>query len=258
LQVETYHFSKPKPENMKIRTLTVLVGLMFSAFRGYSQESETKNLNLAAGADLASSYIWRGIALGSGAAAQPWAELSYKGLAFGTWGSYEIKGAFNEVDVYAKYTRSDFSLLFVDLFFPDYVGLDQNYFNFKNSTTGHCSELGLSFNGNDRIPFSVYGGMIVYGTAIDPGSDDPSKVNHSPYFEVKYLGTVNDYSYNVFAGFTPVKSAMYLTDGFDFVNAGLSGTKTMNISDKLSVPLKVSLATNPSAKKIFLTLIISL
>jgi hypothetical protein len=242
-------------ERKKLIFTLLLSAYLMSAF---SQETETGKFGLNAGTDLASSYIWRGIALGSGAAAQPWAELSYKGLSLGTWGSYELKGGFNEVDVYAKYTRKDFSLLFVDLFFPDFTGLDQNYFNFNNSTTGHCSELGLSFNGNDRIPFSVYGGMIIYGTAIDPVADDPSRVNHSPYFEVKYLGELNDYSYNVFAGFTPVKSALYLSDGFDFINVGLSGTKTMNITDKFSIPMKVSLASNPSAKKIFLTVILSL
>jgi len=234
--------------------------LLFSCFTliTYAQEKQTKNYNLSLGADLASKYLWRGIALGSGPAIQPWGEFSYKGLTLGTWGNYEFAGAFKEVDIYGKYTLSNFSLLFVDLFFPGYEGLNQNYFDLNNHTTGHCSELGLSFNGSEKIPFSVYGGMILYGSSIDSDPDNSASLNHSLYFEVKYLGTINDYSYNIFAGFTPMNSVLYQTNGFSVFNIGLAAQKTVKVTDSFSMPMKLTLATNPVLEKIYLTFIISL
>jgi len=40
------------------------------------------------GADLVSSYVWRGTQFGSGAHIQPWVSLSTGNLEFGAWGSF--------------------------------------------------------------------------------------------------------------------------------------------------------------------------
>jgi hypothetical protein len=140
---------------MKSIFLMLLFGLTFC---GNAQENTPDNRNLSIGADFTSSYVWRGLTQGTSPAIQPWGEFSFKGLSLGAWGSYEFSGQFKEVDLIAKYTHKDFSLSFTDFFFPDFKGLDQNFFNFKNETTGHAAELALSFNGSESIPFSVYGG----------------------------------------------------------------------------------------------------
>jgi hypothetical protein len=238
--------------------LVVLIFLSAVTLVSVAQESTQRKSNIIAGADLASSYLWRGFELGNGPAVQPWGELSHKGFTLGAWGSYEFSGGFKEVDLYGKYTHKDFSLLFVDLFFPGYEGLNQNFFNFKNTTTGHSAELGLSFNGNENIPFSFYAGVILYGTAIDPKTGDSTIVNHSPYFEAKYLGSLGDYSYNFFIGLTPVQSTLYMTDGFGVINLGASAQKTVKVTENFSIPMKLTLATNPVLEKIYLTFIISL
>jgi hypothetical protein len=238
--------------------LFVLVFLSAVTLVSVAQESTQRKSNISAGADLASSYLWRGFELGNGPAVQPWGELSHKGFTLGAWGSYEFSGGFKEVDLYGKYTHKDFSLLFLDMFFPGYEGLNQNFFNFKNTTTGHCSELGLSFNGNENIPFSFYGGVILYGTATDPKTGDSTLVNHSPYFEVKYLGNMGEYSHNLFIGLTPVQSTLYMTDGFGVINLGASAQKTVKVTENFSIPMKLTLATNPVLEKIYLTFVISL
>jgi len=238
--------------------LTILVILAAMTITTVAQEDKPSNFNLSVGADLTSSYLWRGIPQGTGPAIQPWGECSYKNFSLGVWASNEITGNFKEVDLYAKYTYKDFSLLYVDLFFPDYVLLNQNYFNFKNATTGHASELALSFNGSESIPFSVYGGIIVYGTAIDPKVSDPTAINHSTYFEINYLGTLKDYSYNVFMGFTPTESVLYGTKEFSVFNVGLSAKKAIKVSSDFSIPIKLTLATNPVSEKILTSLAISL
>lgn len=228
------------------------------AFSAHSQENRVSDITLSIGSDLTSSYVWRGIQQGTGPAIQPWAEWSYKGLTLGTWGSYEFSGQFKEVDLYAKYTYKNCSLLFIDLFFPDFVGVDQNFFNFKNKSTGHASELGLSYNGSDKFPFSIYGGIILYGVSCDPKVNDATSLNNSTYFEVNYLGQFNEYSYTVFAGLTPTESVLYNTNGFSIFNVGLSGKRLIKVTESFSIPLKLSLATNPESKKIFMTAVISL
>lgn len=240
---------------IKFFVLILLSGVTLNSFAQEDSQSKSK---ISVGADLASSYLWRGFELGNGPAVQPWGELSHKGFTLGAWGSYEFSGGFKEVDLYGKYTLRDFSLLFVDLFFPGYEGLNQNFFNFKNSTTGHSAELGLSFNGNEKIPFSIYGGVMLYGVAVDPVNGDSTRVNHSPYFEVKYLGNLRDYSYNLFVGLTPFRSTLYMTEGFGVINLGVSAQKTVKVTENFSIPMRLTLATNPVIEKIYLTFIISL
>lgn len=224
----------------------------------FAQENKPSDFNLAFGADLTSSYLWRGLPQGKGPAIQPWGELSYKGVTLGAWGSQELTGDFKEVDIYAKYTYRNISLQLIDLFFPEFEGLDQHYFNFKNSTTGHAAELGLSYNGSESCPFTLFGGMILYGTAIDPKNGNATKLNRSTYFEVNYLGKFKDYSYNLFAGLTPTRSSLYMTSGFSVFNAGVCAKKTIKVTQDFSVPLKLTLATNPANEKIFMTVMISL
>ncbi len=250
-------YSRKKSRMLRVK-LGILIILTSVTLSTVAQETTQKNYNLSLGADLASSYLWRGFELGKGPAIQPWGEYSYKGFTLGAWGSYEFTGGFKEVDLYGKYTHKDFSLLYVDLFFPGYEGLNQDFFNFNNTTTGHSAELGLSFNGNENIPFSVYGGIILYGVAVDPDPNDSTRVNHSPYIEVKYLGKAKDYSYNVFVGLTPFQSTLYDTDGFGIINLGVGAQKTVKVTENFSVPMKLTIATNPVIGKIYVNFIISL
>ena len=242
-------------KHLKLSFLLILAGI---SLKGIAQESKPTNFKLSAGADFATSYLWRGFELGNSPAVQPWGEFSYKGFTLGTWGSYSFTGDYKEVDLYAKYTYKTFTLNFVDLFFPGYEGLDQNFFNFKQSSTGHCGELGLSFNGSEKIPFSVFGGVILYGTSTDPNPSDSTKMNYSTYFELKYLGTLNDYPYEVFAGFTPTQSTFYLTNGFAFINLGATVKKSIKLTEDFSLPMKLTLSLNPEIKKIYLSLLISI
>lgn len=240
-----------------MKTQIILLSLLMMSITSL-QAQEKSEVNISLGADLASSYIWRGFQQGTMPAVQPWGELSYKGFALGTWGSYELGGTNKEIDVYAKYTVSNFSLQFIDLFFPDFAGLNQDYFNFKNAETGHAAELALSYNGSETIPFSVYGGIILYGAAIDPQVSDFSKVNKSTYFEINYLGNAKSLNYNIFAGFTPTQSVLYASSKFSFINVGASLKKSIQFTDKFELPLKLTIASNPTSKKLFLALVASL
>ena len=241
-----------------IQKITLYFLFTLLSLIGFSQETKKSKIQCNLGADLVSSYLWRGYPQGNAPAIQPWGELSYKGFTLGTWGSFEFSGNFKEIDVYAKYTYKWITIQFLDLFFPDYPGLDQNYFNFNNSTTGHASELGLSFNGTEKIPVSFFAGMMMYGTHIDHKVSDTSMFNRSLYFEINYLGQAKEFSYNIFAGITPTSSVLYGTKGFSAINLGVSAKKSIKITDSFSLPIKLTLAGNPVSKKLHIALTLSL
>ncbi len=245
-------------ECSKARLLLILAVFIGIPLTVSAQESKPARADISIGADFVSSYLWRGLPQGNAPAIQPWGELSYKGFTFGTWSSFEFTGNFKEIDLYAKYTYKDFSLMVIDFFFPEYKGLNQDYFDFKNETTGHAGELAISFNGSDKIPFTVYAGVVIYGIPIDHQVNDTLAMNYSSYFEINYLGKLNQYTYNVFLGFTPTESYLYGTKQFSIFNVGLSAKKEIKITKEFNIPMKLTLATNPVSKKFFVTLLLSL
>lgn len=242
-----------KTKGWMIGLLVVTIG-----FAAAGQEENKKIFTTNGGVDLASMYLWRGFQLGNGAALQPWGEVTAKGITLGTWGSSELKGGFNEIDLYARYNLGTFSLQFTDLFFPGYEGLNQDYFDYGQHTTGHCAELGLGFNGTEKLPLSAYAGTILYGSAIDPKDTVTSDVNHSLYFELRYAGNLGSMPCSLFAGFTPGESMLYQTTGFRVFNAGATMQKNITLTSTFTLPVKISLATNPVIRKTYLALLISL
>ena len=76
-------------------TLLTVIALM-STNISYSQDF---------GADLVSSYVWRGTQFGSGAHIQPYMELGSGNFTAGVWGSFptSAKGGGNELDLYLGY-----------------------------------------------------------------------------------------------------------------------------------------------------------
>lgn len=240
----------------KIR-LTFLMTFLGIVLISMAQDAKPKNCKISLGADFASMYLWRGFELGNSPAIQPWAEFSYKNLTVGTWGSYDFTNTYKEVDLYAKYTYKAFTLMFLDLYTPSYEGFDKDFFNFTGDTSSHVSELALTFNGTEKIPFSVSGGVLLYGLGWDYKVNDSTAFNYSSYFEVNYLGQLEDISYNLFAGFTPTESVFYQTDGFSFINIGVSAKKEIKVTDSFSIPAKLTMATNPESKNLYVAILLS-
>ena len=60
------------------------------------------------GADLVSSYVWRGTQFGSGAHIQPYMDLGSGNLTGGVWGSFPTtaNGGGNELDLWVSYDLS--------------------------------------------------------------------------------------------------------------------------------------------------------
>ena len=234
---------------------------------------ETKTAQPAAfsfGADVVSRYVWRGTDFGNSPAIQPNVSFSVAGFKIGAWGSYSFGpyskkindsttmtvGNFVESDLSISYTLKGFTVMVTDYFFPNPLSpnVDNNYFNYKNETTGHTFEASLSYAGPDKFPIQLYAGMHFYGddkcqdsTGVCGAGD---KNNYSIYLEAAYQFTVKGIGVKPFIGGIPYESSWYGPSA-GIVNLGVTVSKSIKITDSFSLPLYTSIITNPQSQSVF-------
>lgn len=178
-----------------------------------------------------SRYNWRGTDFGSSPSIQPTFSVTKGGLTLGAWGAYATNGAAagTEIDLYASYAFGDFTLLVTDYTFPDAAPfLDE---------TQHFVEVGLSYASED-IPVTAFLGMFV-------ANDDDNSI----YGELGYsFGDLG-----MFVGVSPVASNLfYGNTQFGVVNTGLTYSKSLAISESLSITLSSKFIVNPVKETGFL------
>jgi len=202
-------------------------------------------------ADLVSHYVWRGsMATGSPTPNfQPTLVFTKGNFEIGVWGSTDFTGSYKEVDPYISLTASQFKFLATDY---NWNFDNANYFNYKNSETGHRFEGTIGYIGPETLPISITWNTMFYG--LDKKSNDSTKQAYSTYIELGYSKGAASF----FFGFTPWASYYnnYGITSFDptaskktfsIVNVGVSVTKALKINETYSLPLKATLAINPSA-----------
>ena len=93
-------------KNLIRKTIGLLTVVLTTSALLTSNTSNAQDL----GADVVSSYVWRGTQFGSGAHIQPWVSLSTGDLEVGAWGSFPTtaNGGGNELDLYASYSFGKF------------------------------------------------------------------------------------------------------------------------------------------------------
>jgi hypothetical protein len=202
-------------------------------------------------ADLVSNYVWRG-SLSTPTPSpnfQPSLAFTNGKLEIGVWGSTDLVGSYKEVDPYISVTAGQLRLAITDY---NWNFEKTNYFNYKNSETGHRFEGTVGFTGSETLPVSISWNTIFYG--FDKKSDDSTKQAFSTYIELNYTNGVT----SLFFGFTPWVG-YYNNYGvtafnsgankktFSVVNIGASVTKVLKISETCSLPLKATLVINPAA-----------
>lgn len=187
----------------KLFLLTILFLSLVITHRSYAQ--------FDAGADLVSSYIWRGTILADGPSIQPWVSYSAgeEDVTFeiGAWGSYtffSLDGTKppSEADLYATLGLGPISITLTDYYFPSSGEL---YFDYDN---GHILEasVGAEFGGLSLLAAINFAGDI---------DDDSPGI----YFEGGYAF---DSGVSVFAG---LGDEFYLAESFGLVNLGLGYEK---------------------------------
>ncbi len=214
---------------------------------------EDKNSSLDIGLDLQSRYIWRGIELGgNSASAQPYIEYSIGKFAFGAWGAYSLGGDNygQEADLYITYSILDnLSLTITDYFFPVDLAFN-DYFDYKNNTTGHVFEIMVSYSFTKKNPIGFTIATNFYGADQDEDGDQ----SYSTYIEANYDTSISSIDLSFFVGAVfGDKGAYNLTDGSGFINLGLRADKSIKITDSFSLPVNAALIFNPDAENIFIT-----
>lgn len=237
---------------------TIIMMMPIMAFT----QSETA---LNTGVDLMSRYVWRGINLGgSSPSIQPTLEYGAGSFTLGSWGAFSMSDGImvQEVDLYLSYTFKDMvSLTITDYFLPDETISNNNYFEFDEAKTAHLLEASASFDGTEKIPFTIMAAVNFWGA-------DALKANgekqFSTYFELGFNGNFKEYDYNLFLGFTPTNPDEDLEEyGFygphsGVMNMGITVIKEIKITDHFSLPLINSFIINPMDENVFLVVGISL
>ena len=202
------------------------------------------------GADIVSSYVWRGVpqdrtvtgnpSLGS-PNIQPYVSFTTGGFTIGSWASSSFLGNVKEVDIYATYAFSSALALTV----TDYNwGFSNSYF-YYGAGTDHIYEATLAYTGSEKFPLSASINTMF------AGADKLANGNNafSSYLELGYQ--ISPLA-KVFVGASLMESpAVYLTSGFGVTNVGLKVSKSIQITDKFSLPVYGILGLNPYAGNAF-------
>lgn len=246
---------------MKRKLLIIIFSLVFCFscnFNIFAQSKDTSKINIAT--DFVSRYIWRGLDYGKAPSIQPTFSFIKSGFEIGAWGAFSTTGSYYELDPYAKYTLKNFTLCFTDYFVNDNSLKPNNthYFNYDQWTTNHIFEGSLQYKGPDKFPISILVATYFYGNDRKEKVDSSNiseivttvSQNYSTYIELGYTVKCKHNSFDLFLGLTP--SAGLYGDTFGVVNTGITAYRTIEISNKFSLPVKASLIANPQAGNLFL------
>ena len=219
------NFNKIFSSYSKFTILTIVA--LLSTNISYSQDF---------GADLVSSYVWRGTQFGSGSHIQPYMDIGSGNLTGGVWGSFptSAKGGGNELDLWVSYDFGPLALTITNYTFPGEGGVyskDEGLFN------GDYTELSAS---------TSIGGVDLsagYFTEVE-----------ALYIELgTSIGAVD-----VALGYGDDQSDPFYADGGSgLVNMSFSGSKDIQISDSYALPVFGSFIINPEAETAFLVFGIS-
>lgn len=212
-----------------------------------SQYQTVKAQSVGIGADFVNQYVWRGIDFGKSASIQPYIEYTSGGFTLGAWASYALSPVDNnqasavgasEHDLYIGYTFGAVILGVTDYYFP--TGSD--FFNYRNDGVGnHYIEPNISITGGESFPLTFYGAINAY--------NDP---DHSIYLEASIPFGVGETELAFTVGGVPQQSAYYGTRKAGVINLNLAVSRSLPISEVLSLPLFASYILNPYAGQSYL------
>lgn len=233
-------FNKPvKKPIMK----NVLIGSTFAIVFSLCKISVYAQGSINVGADLVSSYIWRGIAQGSNEPnIQPSISYTNNKISIGTWGSGNFSGSLKEIDFFATYAISNkLSITITDYNWT----FSKSFFDYSKKTD-HIYEASITYTGGSSFPVNISCNTMFAGSDKDEDGDNA----YSTYLELGYPLFKNA---RIFCGASLSESpAVYYTKSFGIINTGIKVSKNIEITNKFSLPLYGIAGFNPNAGKAFL------
>lgn len=187
------------------------------------------------GADLVSSYIWRGQDLG-GVSLQPSLGISYKGVSLGAWGSVGIESKdTKEFDLTLGYATGGFSVSVTDYWFNGGAG----YFHYDAHNTAHVFEAQVGYD---------FGLLSVNWYTNFAGADGVNKDGDRAYSSWVTLAApfkLGGLEWTAEVGATPWATDFYGANGFAVCDISLGASKEIKITDSFSLPLFAKATWNP-------------
>ena len=215
----------------KIKLLFIAAATLIASTTVSAQETEAteaSKVQFSAGADLVSSYLWRGQHI-AGISFQPSLGIEFAGFSLSAWGSTDFNNIINELDWTLSYSIAGFSIGVTDYFGPYVAGETPKYFEEKS----HILEATASYDFSEvceKFPLS-----ISWSTNFLNDFDAAGDERYSTYIELGYPVTVGDVELAFAVGLTPW-DGMY-SDGFNVVNISITGSKEIKITDSFSLPV---------------------
>jgi hypothetical protein len=223
-----------------------------------------KAQEFSAGADVVSSYVWRGQYL-DGVSVQPSLGFSYAGLSIGAWGSTGLStlGSViipDEATIPVYYKEFDLSIGYeiagISVGITDYYIAPQGsagYFNYDaDKGTAHTFEATIGYTlPIEKLPLSLSWSTNFAGA---DGVNNDGKTAYSSYFEVAYPFSVKDISLTATVGVSPWATSFYgnsTESGFNVINLALTASKDIKIGD-FTIPAFAQIVVNPRAEDAFL------
>ncbi len=186
----------------------------------------------SAGADLVSSYIWRGTRQGSRPHIQPAIEFSKGSFTAGAWGTFDLHG-YEEVDIWFAFDLpGGFTIGMQDYYLPELP-----YFDYTATDGAHAFEVNLNWESDNVWLSANYiineaGGVGSYGNDL--------------YFEAGF-------SFEYLSVFMGAGSGWHTeSGGFTVCNLGLEVGRELEITDKFSVPVTGQLIFNPDREQLLI------
>ena len=220
------------------------------------QDSISQENPFSVSCDLMSRYVWRGSDFGNAPSIQPGIAYTKKNFTIGAWGAFATNiNGYQEADAYASYTYKFMSLTVTDYFFPSNL-ISYKYFDYNSLSTGHVVEASVAFNGTEKLPLTIMLATNIYGADNKKINNDGTSgdIQYSTYAEISYAFK----NVTIFIGtnLTNINrdnaETGYYGNYIGVVNLGISTTKNIKITETYSLPLSVSLITNPQAENIYL------
>jgi len=239
------------------------IAMLANSSRIYGQENTDK---VSLSVDVASSFIWRGLALNTSPVIQPSFTFTPGKFSMGVWASTPFtSGEYQEVDVFINYRFTpSLSISLSDYFGYDYSWWDSPaYFNYKRGETNHIYDLQLIYDGTGKFPIKTMVSTIIAGDDLRWSGknswEGKWKNNFSTYIELGYENRCKSVDWEIFAGMVPMASEnFYGITGASVINLGLGLSKSFEITPTYSLPLAIKLAVNPAMESVFVSAVITL
>ena len=224
-----------------MRTAAVIALFLAASLAGYAQEKEfDSKLTVDLGADLVSSYVWRGM-YQSGVSLQPAVSLSAFGLSLGAWGSTDFSTSFKEIDFFLSYEYKGFRASI-----SDYWWSGEGASFFKSARGAHHLEASLGFTFSEKFPLSLEVSTLFYG---DDDKDEDDQPYYSSYISASFPFSVGNIDCEAGIGFTPRKG-MY-SDKAHVAAISLRAEKSLPLFNNYALPVFAELIFSPAQDNVY-------